>query len=73
SLEELLDRAGEIKQPKRRQTLIEHRAQIELSKRLVQLDCDMELDFTIEDLEVRDPEPETLLGFLAEMEVRTLT
>ncbi|MDD9716915.1 DNA polymerase I [Dinoroseobacter sp. PD6] len=73
SLEELLDRAGEIKQPKRRQTLIEHRAQIELSKRLVQLDCDMELDFTIEDLEVRDPEPETLLGFLAEMEFRTLT
>ncbi|MCH2067739.1 DNA polymerase I [Shimia sp.] len=70
-LESLLDRAEEIKQPKRRQTLIEKRDQIELSKRLVQLDCEMELDFTLDDLEVRDPEPEALLGFLAEMEFRT--
>ncbi len=70
-LESLLDRAEEIKQPKRRQTLIEKREQIELSKRLVQLDCDMQLDFTLDDLEVRDPEPEALLGFLAEMEFRT--
>ncbi|MGB1235815.1 MAG: DNA polymerase I [Planktomarina sp.] len=73
SLEELLDRAEEIKQPKRRQTLIDHRAQIELSKKLVQLDCNMTLDFTLDDLEVRDPDPEKLLAFLAEMEFRTLT
>ena len=73
SLEELLDRAEEIKQPKRRQTLIEKRDQIELSKKLVQLDCGMELDFTIDDLEVRDPEPDVLLEFLSQMEFRTLT
>ena len=73
SLEELLDRAGEIRQPKRRQTLIEKRAQIEMSKRLVQLDCKTPLDFTLDDLEVRDPDPDTLLGFLARMEFRTLT
>ncbi|MVO15476.1 DNA polymerase I [Parasedimentitalea huanghaiensis] len=73
SLEELLDRAEEIKQPKRRQTLIDKREQIEMSKTLVQLDCNMELDFTIEDLEVLDPDPEVLLAFLAEMEFRTLT
>ncbi|NIZ60345.1 DNA polymerase I [Sedimentitalea sp. CY04] len=73
SLEELLDRAEEIKQPKRRQTLIDKREQIEMSKTLVQLDCNMELDFTIEDLEFKDPEPDVLLGFLAEMEFRTLT
>ena len=72
-LESLLDRAGEIKQPKRRETLIENRAQIELSKKLVQLDCDMTLDFSLDDLEVRDPDPEVLLGFLAEMEFRTVT
>ena len=72
-LETLLDRASEIKQPKRRESLIENRAQIELSKRLVQLDCDMKLDFTLDDLEVRDPDPEILLGFLAEMEFRTVT
>ena len=72
-LETLLDRAGEIKQPKRRETLIENRAQIELSKKLVQLDCDMTLDFTLDDLEVKDPDPDVLLGFLAEMEFRTVT
>ncbi|MEC8669043.1 MAG: DNA polymerase I [Pseudomonadota bacterium] len=72
-LETLLDRADEIKQPKRRQTLIDNRAQIELSKRLVQLDCNTPLDFTLDDLEVRDPNPETLLNFLNEMEFRTLT
>lgn len=73
SLEALLDRAAEIKQPKRRDVLIQHRAQIELSKRLVQLDCDMSLDFTLDDLEIRNPDPERLLTFLAEMEFRTLT
>ncbi len=72
-LETLLDRAEEIKQPKRRQTLIEKRDQIELSKKLVQLDENTPLDFTLDDLEVQDPDPETLLGFLAEMEFRTLT
>ncbi|MDP5085056.1 MAG: DNA polymerase I [Yoonia sp.] len=72
-LETLLDRAGEIKQPKRREALIDNRAQIELSKRLVQLDCDMTLPFTLDDLEIRDPDPEVLMGFLAEMEFRTVT
>ena len=73
TLEELLDRAGEIKQPKRRESLLDNRAQIELSKRLVQLDENTPLTFSIDDLEVRDPEPEKLLKFLAEMEFRTLT
>ncbi|MEM1101171.1 MAG: DNA polymerase, partial [Pseudomonadota bacterium] len=73
SLEELLDRAEEIKQPKRRETLIEHRAQIELSKKLVQLDCDMELDYEIDSLEVKEPEAEALMEFLARMEFRTLS
>ena len=72
-LETLLDRADEIKQPKRRQTLIENAEQIRISRRLVTLDCDTPLDFTLESLEVRDPHAETLLGFLSEMEFRTLT
>ena len=72
-LETLLDQAGEIKQPKRRQTLIEKRDQIELSKKLVQLDESTPLDFTLDDLEVKEPEPETLMSFLARMEFRTLT
>ena len=71
-LDTLLARAGEIKQPKRRESLIENEEQIRLSKRLVQLDCDTPITFTLDDLEVRDPDPEVLLGFLAEMEFRTI-
>ena len=73
TLEDLLDRAEEIKQPKRRQTLIEKREQIELSKRLVLLDANTPLDFTLDDLQLRDPDPEVLLGFLSEMEFRSLS
>lgn len=71
-LDTLLARAGEIKQPKRRESLIENEEQIRLSKRLVQLDCETPITFTLDDLEVRDPDPEVLLGFLAEMEFRTI-
>lgn len=72
-LETLLARAGEIKQPKRRQTLIDHAEQIRISKRLVALDCDTPLDFTLDSLEVRDPNAEVLVEFLNRMEFRTLT
>ncbi len=72
-LETLLARAGEIKQEKRRQTLIDHAEQIRISKRLVQLDCDTPLDFGMGALEVKEPDPEALMGFLNAMEFRTLT
>ena len=72
-LDALLERAGEIKQPKRRQTLIDNADQIRLSRKLVLLDDKTPLDFTLDDLEVRDPDPEKLLKFLTEMEFRTLT
>ncbi|QRZ13863.1 DNA polymerase I [Paracoccus methylovorus] len=72
-LETLLARAGEIKQPKRRQTLIDHAEQIRISRRLVELDCRMVLDFGLETLSIREPEPEALMEFLTRMELRTLT
>ncbi len=72
-LDTLLARAEEIKQPKRRATLIDNADQIRLSRRLVQLDENTPLDFTLDDLEVRDPDPDRLLTFLAEMEFRTLS
>ncbi|SIP94008.1 DNA polymerase I [Paracoccus thiocyanatus] len=72
-LETLLARAEEIRQPKRRQTLIDHAEQIRISRRLVELDCRMALDFNLESLEIREPEPEALLDFLARMELRSLT
>ena len=72
-VETLLARADEIKQPKRRAALQDNAEQIRISKRLVQLDCGMELGFGLDDLAIRDPEPEAVLGFLAKMEFRTLT
>ncbi len=72
-LETLLERAEEIKQPKRRQTLIDNVEQILLSKRLVTLDCEMELDYSLDTLEVKDPIADDLLGFLSQMEFRTIT
>ena len=72
-LDSLLERAGEIKQPKRRESLIDNADQIRVSRELVTLDCAMSLELGLEAMEVRAPEPETLLAFLADMEFRTMT
>ena len=72
-LETLLERAEEIKQPKRRQSLVENEELIRVSKRLVELDQEMELDFSLDDMELRDPVADDLMAFLADMELRTLT
>ena len=72
-LEALLARAGEIKQPKRRERLMEFAIQARLSKDLVTLKDDVPVEVPIEQLGVRDPESGTLLGFLREMEFATLT
>ncbi|MEZ5778989.1 MAG: DNA polymerase I [Paracoccaceae bacterium] len=72
-LETLLERADEIKQPKRREALIENADLIRISKRLVTLDPNTPLTVTLDDMEVREPNPEPLMEFLAKMEFRTLT
>ncbi|MFC0278936.1 DNA polymerase I [Falsigemmobacter intermedius] len=72
-LDTLLERAGEIKQPKRRQTLIDNAEQIRISRQLVTLKDDADLDMPLDSLEQRDAEPEVLLEFLNRMEFRTLT
>ncbi|MGC8201721.1 DNA polymerase I [Aliiroseovarius sp. PTFE2010] len=72
-LDSLLERAGEIKQPKRRETLIENADQIRLSRDLVALNGTMALEYGLDTLELREPDPDTLLPFLAEMEFRTIT
>ena len=72
-LDTLLAHAGEIKQPKRREALIDHADQIRLSRQLVQLKLDTPVEVTLDELEVRKPDPDILLKFLAEMEFRTLS
>lgn len=72
-LETLLERAGEIKQPKRREALVDNAELIRISKRLVSLDGDMPLDCPLEGLVLKAAEPSVIMGFLAEMEFSTLT
>src|ERR671925_485550 len=55
-LETLLQRAGEIKQEKRRQSLIDNADKARLSKRLVTLDDKIKLDVPLADLVVHDPD-----------------
>ncbi|MBY0560995.1 DNA polymerase I [Hyphomicrobium sp.] len=72
-LDTLLARAGEIKQPKRREKLIEFAEQARISRQLVLLKEDVPLEIAIEALGVRDPKVDALLGFLRAMEFSTLT
>src|SRR3954465_1652450 len=72
-LETLLARAGEIKQEKRRQALIENAEKARISKKLVTLDDHVALEVPIDDLAVHEPDYKRLVAFLKAMEFGTLT
>ena len=72
-LDSLLERASEIKQPKRRETLIDNADQIRTSRDLVTLKTDMKMDCDLDDFAVHAPDPEVMLNFLSEMEFRTMS
>ncbi len=72
-LETLLKRASEIKQPKRRETLIENTENARISLRLVTLDQNAPVTETIESFAVREPEAKPLIGFLKAMEFNSIT
>jgi DNA polymerase I len=72
-LETLLARAGEIKQPKRREALIENAEKARISRQLVLLDDKVALDVPLDELAVHEPDARKLLAFLKAMEFSTLT
>src|SRR6201988_1952139 len=72
-LEPLLARASEIKQEKRRQSLIEHAENARISRKLVTLDDHVKLDVPIGDLAVHEPDYKRLIAFLKAMEFNSLT
>ncbi len=71
-LETLLQRAPEIKQEKRRQSLIDNAEKARLSKKLVTLDDQVKLDVPIGDLAVHEPDYKRLIAFLKAMEFNSL-
>jgi DNA polymerase I len=74
-LETLLARAGEIKQPKRRETLTnpEIVEQVRISKKLVELVCDVPLECPLDDTGLSQPDGKALVAFLKAMEFTTIT
>ena len=72
-LDSLLAAAGSIKQPKRREKLIEFAEQARISRALVTLKDDVPVTVPVEQTGVQDPKPDALLGFLRKMEFSTLT
>src|SRR5207249_5806356 len=72
-LEQLLFRATEIKQPKRREALLENAEKARISRQLVLLDDKVKLDVPLDDLAVHEPDARKLIAFLKAMEFSTLT
>jgi len=72
-LDTLLERAGEIKQKKRRENLIEFSDQARLSRDLVSLKTDVPVATPVADLALNPIDTKSLLSFLSEMELSTLS
>ena len=72
-VETLLARADEIKQPKRRQTLIDHADDVRVSRKLVELAVDVPVEHAIAGFGVTDPEPASAIGFLKYLEFTSVT
>ena len=73
NLDNLLEKASNIKQNKRRESLIEFADQARLSRELVTLKEDVKLPIPIKDIEIQSFDPKKLISFLKGMEFKTLT
>ncbi|EME70409.1 DNA polymerase I, partial [Paramagnetospirillum caucaseum] len=71
-LDTLLARAGEIKQPKRRETLIANAELARISRQLVRLRTDAPVPVPLSELDVKPPAPEKLAAFCAAQGFRSL-
>ncbi|MBI3452035.1 MAG: DNA polymerase I [Rhodospirillales bacterium] len=72
NLDALLARAGEIKQPKRRETLLENKQKALLSRDLVRLRDDVKTPVPLAEFTVRTPDPQALRGFLQAQNFRSI-
>ena len=72
TLENLLNKAEEIKQNKRRQTLIENKDKALISKKLVTLKKDVPIKNKITDFKLKEIDKKKLYEFLREMEFNRL-
>jgi DNA polymerase-1 len=73
SLDELLDRVQEIKQPKRREALVENAEKARVSKRLVTLDCSTPVTVPIADTRLGEFDAKRLAAFTKALHFTTIT
>ncbi|PKU25235.1 DNA polymerase I [Telmatospirillum siberiense] len=71
-LDTLLARAGEIKQPKRRETLQSNAEAARISRQLVRLRNDVPVPEPLENFTVREPDRDVLLGFIDQQGFRSI-
>ena len=71
-LDTLLDRAGEIKQPKRRENLTEHAEMARISRQLVRLDDQAPLPISLDETTRKEIDQDQLAAFLTEQNFNRL-
>jgi DNA polymerase-1 len=69
----LVSRAAEIKQPKRRQSIIEHAENARISRRLAELMTDVPVEVPVTDFVLAEPDARRLIAFLKALEFTTIT
>ncbi len=72
TVEKLLEKAATIKKEKLRETVLSHKEDALLSKRLVTIDTDVPFPWKLDDFKLRPFDPVTLKDFFIEMEFRAL-
>ncbi len=72
SLEQALDRAGEVEKKTYRESLQNNRENILLSKKLVTIDCDVPIEFDVNAMKAGDPDLESLRSLFTELEFTSL-
>ena len=72
SLDNLLENSESVERKTYRESLQNNRAMIELSKQLVTIDCDVDIDFEPEKMKAQEPIAEDARKLFSEMEFTTL-
>jgi DNA polymerase-1 len=72
SLDNLLAHLDKVKNPRVRESIAQHRDLLETSRRLVQVETGLELDFNLDDFLLTDPDAEALRALFEELEFASL-
>jgi DNA polymerase-1 len=72
TLEQVLERAGEVEKKTYRESLQNNRDNILLSKKLVTIDCEVPIEFDVNAMKAGDPDVEALRALFSELEFTSL-